>query len=108
MGWINCCIKYCGGCNSRINRREIVKRVKADLCQFDFSSYSVSKKCDILIFISGCHVGCAMKLYEEEFDIDKVIEVKGLSINNRKVNKNELVEKLESKIIKKYKDSFQN
>ncbi len=52
-------VKYCGGCNPRYERSEIVKRLKADFPGVCIVSSQASA--DVAAVICGCSAACASR-----------------------------------------------
>lgn len=51
-------IKYCGGCNPRFDRAEIVRRLKE---KFPFHTYLINTResTDAVVILCGCSAACA-------------------------------------------------
>jgi len=49
-------VKYCGGCNPRYNRSEIVEKLKKDFPDAVITSTTIEH--DYSIIIAGCNVAC--------------------------------------------------
>ena len=52
-------IKYCGGCNPRFNRREIVEKLMDEYSDFSFEPAIENYLYDIILVINGCLSACA-------------------------------------------------
>lgn len=57
-------IKFCGGCQSKYDRRELYKQIKEKLPMYYFGYYIDEKDWDYVIIICGCHIKCA-QVYDE-------------------------------------------
>jgi hypothetical protein len=59
-------VKECAGCNSRIDRKELIRLIQENLSseEVDFVPFT-SSDYDVLIAISGCHVNCAVMNAQE-------------------------------------------
>ena len=52
-------VKYCGGCNPRYDRGELVARLVADVPEADFSLSAGDH--DLALVVCGCHSRCASR-----------------------------------------------
>lgn len=55
---MNICVKYCGGCNPRYDRKKIIDYIKKDFPNINIISQLDSATCDFVIMISGCSRSC--------------------------------------------------
>lgn len=55
---MNICIKYCGGCNPRYDRKKIIDYLKNDFPSINIILQSDNKTCDFVVVISGCIRSC--------------------------------------------------
>lgn len=55
---MNICLKYCGGCNPRYDRKKIVEYLKKDFNDINIILQSDNNICDFAIIISGCMSSC--------------------------------------------------
>lgn len=51
-------IRYCGGCNPRYDRTEIVRRLKERFPGLLFS-YDKEERCEAAVIVCGCSSACA-------------------------------------------------
>lgn len=61
---LNCCVKFCGGCNPRYDRGAAYNQIRTQLS--DLASFSLPEEgavYDVLLILRGC-TGCPY-LYEE-------------------------------------------
>ena len=53
-------IKYCGGCNPRIDRKLLTKRLREklnpDTCAFEYFDFH---DCEAVLVVNGCSLACA-------------------------------------------------
>ena len=94
------CIKFCGGCNPRIDR----VAVAAEIVRF-FHSRNIdvvynNLDADFIVFVSGCSSGCAMRYAENG---KACLSIAGSCIDAQSVN----AECLGSIAIKKVGDYFE-
>ena len=55
-------VKYCGGCNSQIDRLKIIRNVESSLADgYQFTDDPCGKFFDIGILVCGCPAACARK-----------------------------------------------
>lgn len=62
-------VKYCGGCNTAIERGELVSRLAEILSRQkpDWQLVLVSDEpWDVLLLVNGCAIGCIGKQFENE------------------------------------------
>ncbi len=52
------CIKYCGGCNPRYDRKKIVDKLKCDFKDINIITQIDNEKCDFVVIIAGCTSAC--------------------------------------------------
>ncbi len=52
-------IKYCGGCNTKFDRRNVVEQIRRDNPQLHFDFVKESEEYDFVVVLQGCHVLCA-------------------------------------------------
>ncbi|WP_332236629.1 hypothetical protein [Sporolactobacillus sp. KGMB 08714] len=51
-------VKFCGGCNPRYDRGEIVRQLRTDFPDIDVV-FSGEAEADLVVVICGCEVACA-------------------------------------------------
>jgi hypothetical protein len=71
-------IKFCGGCNSKIDRGRLATEVKKLLGDKDYPISYNKLDADLVIYISGCTANCAQRYNQTE---SPAIVVAGESIN---------------------------
>jgi hypothetical protein len=54
-------IQFCGGCNPRIDRGRIAHELQQALIGMGLEVVFNSRDADLVIFLSGCMSGCALK-----------------------------------------------
>lgn len=52
-------IKYCGGCNPRFDRSQIVLRLKSEFKDLQIQSANTKETFDLIVVITGCASRCA-------------------------------------------------
>lgn len=52
-------IKFCGGCQSRYNRRNVLEKIKENFPEQEYNFVQDNGHYDLIIEISGCPVKCA-------------------------------------------------
>nr|WP_312576471.1 hypothetical protein [Sedimentibacter sp.] len=52
------CVKYCGGCNPRYDRKKIVDKIKEDFNDINIITQRGNMICDFAVVISGCMSSC--------------------------------------------------
>ncbi|MEG0663421.1 MAG: hypothetical protein RR472_09085, partial [Anaerovoracaceae bacterium] len=81
---MKCGVRFCGGCNPRFDRGEVLKELKNERANVDFLIAEEGVEYDYLIVIGGCTNCCAshcqfstkeglVKMWDREH-IDKVLE----------------------------------
>jgi 4-hydroxybutyrate CoA-transferase len=55
---MNICIKYCGGCNPKYDRKKIIDYLKRDFKEFNIITSLDNARCDFVVVISGCASRC--------------------------------------------------
>jgi len=54
------CVKYCGGCNAKLDRAGIVRSLQKSFPMHDFKYAAYhGGEIDLLLVVCGCRVGCA-------------------------------------------------
>lgn len=93
-------IKFCGGCNPRINRGQVAQEVREILAR---SGYAVSFNrldVDFVIYMSGCSANCARRYS----DMHKPhVAVSGTAIDCMTTDETQLV----NEIINRVRDWFE-
>lgn len=54
-------IKFCGGCNPRIDRARIAEKVREELTAYGCDIIFNSLDADFIIYLSGCTAACAYR-----------------------------------------------
>lgn len=94
-------IKFCGGCNPRINRGRLAQKISAELTALGYETvYNETTDMDLIICISGCAVSCAQKDCPAD---TRTVVVAGPTIDLMSVDEEELAGKIMSKV----RDSFE-
>ncbi|GAB6138525.1 hypothetical protein [Halanaerobaculum tunisiense] len=89
-------VKYCGGCNPQLKRKQLVDKLKRRLAVSFTSCFSTEEELDLLLIVNGCHVGCASKFNDYEFP---TINIRGFILNGNQLSKEELIKKVNSQIL---------
>lgn len=55
---MNIFVKYCGGCNPRYDRAQIIKRLKEDFNDIHIMTHLNDRTCDFVLVLSGCMTSC--------------------------------------------------
>lgn len=55
---MNIFVKYCGGCNPRYDRTQIVERLKKDFNDIHIMTYFNDRTCDFVLVLCGCMTSC--------------------------------------------------
>lgn len=66
-------VKFCGGCQSRYERGDVLEIIKRNVENVDFEYALSDVEYDIFLVISGCPIKCAdtkKYIYKEIVDID--------------------------------------
>ena len=93
-------VKYCGGCNPRIKRKEIITEITQNFTDICFQIFDSDQEYDCLISINGCHVGCGIS--DKLLDQEDVIYIRGKMVDDDRVyNQQELVQEITEKIEKR-------
>ncbi|KAA8680554.1 hypothetical protein LN736_10475 [Clostridium sp. WLY-B-L2] len=64
-------IKYCGGCNSRYDRKKFLYNLKKSF-RYNFEVAQLDKVYDILIILCGCS-SCCVNYSELKFKFKKIL-----------------------------------
>jgi hypothetical protein len=80
-GTLFCGVKYCGGCNPRYERREVLENLKTlFLGRVDFEHAKEDVNYDVLVVIGGCTNCCASyEQYSTKRGILKIWEESGIA-----------------------------
>ncbi len=105
-------IRFCGGCNPRIDRGRIAGELQRLFAEMGMETVFNSIDADIVIYLSGCLSGCAWKLHpavvphvnvaDHTVDMETAEEARIVPEVTRKVK--EYYERLEAEILKKNND----
>ncbi|MEA4926760.1 MAG: hypothetical protein VB084_15815 [Syntrophomonadaceae bacterium] len=88
-------VKFCGGCNPYIDRKNIIDKVKNLLPPEKYTlEYFNFDDCKIFLVINGCGLSCAK--FEQA---PKVITVAGFSLDGKQYTENELPYAIVEKIL---------
>lgn len=88
-------IKFCGGCNPRINRGQIAQEVRERLAR---SGYAVSYNrldVDLVIYMSGCSADCARRYSTTQ---DRCVAVAGTAVDCMAAEEHELVNEIMNRV----------
>jgi 4-hydroxybutyrate CoA-transferase len=55
---MNICVKYCGGCNPRYDRKKIIEYLNNDFQEINIILQADIGVCDFVVVISGCRSSC--------------------------------------------------
>ena len=89
-------IKFCGGCNPRIDRGRVAKEVAQSLAPLGYEIfYNITDDVDYIVYISGCTVSCARKNSDTTVQF---VTVAGTTINLMPADEEELANKIISKV----------
>ena len=83
------CIKFCGGCNPRIDRVSVAEQIKAQLVTWGIDVVYNNLDADFIIYISGCQVSCASHQRVKE---QACLIIAGCSVNIKAVAEENLSE----------------
>lgn len=81
-------IQFCGGCNPRIDRGKIALELQKELVVTGFDVAFNNLDADIVIFLSGCPSGCAVKLNHKE---PRIITVAGATVDGLELGEDLIV-----------------
>lgn len=105
-------IRFCGGCNPRIDRGRIALELRRAIEGMGLETAFNSPQADFVIYLSGCFSGCALKFHPAKapfaavaastVDLEEVGEARIVPEVIRKVK--EYYERLETEIRKENND----
>lgn len=52
-------VKYCGGCNPRYNRADILQQLQTRFARHSFCLAAACPQMDVLLVLQGCDAACA-------------------------------------------------
>jgi hypothetical protein len=97
-------VRYCGGCNPRIDRGRIVRDLKAGLeergVEVDFTT-DRERPVDLLLLVNGCLHGCLEAEYRDSTQDQQVISVRGEMVDDRYIEEARIPEFLIGKILER-------
>lgn len=93
-------IRFCGGCNPRINRGRIAAQLQNDLTHAGFLVVFNQADSDFILYISGCQANCAERYHPTNLPHAAIA---GAAIAAVAVAEHEL----SSQLIKKVRDHFE-
>ena len=91
------CIRFCGGCNPRIDRVKVAAEIKSQLEDWGIEVVYNKPEADFFVYISGCQASCASK--QIEYGQECAI-IAGCSMNAKAVAE----EHLSASVIEKVRD----
>jgi hypothetical protein len=93
-------VKFCGGCNPYINRKNVIDRVKEllvpDKYMFEYFNFD---GCKMFLVINGCSLNCAK--FEKAAN---VITVAGFKVDGKLCTENELPIEVVKRFLAKVSD----
>jgi hypothetical protein len=81
-------IKFCGGCNPRIDRVGVAANIRNHFASERVEVVYNSLDADIIVYISGCQASCAMRYSESD---KPSVVIAGSSVDSLAVEENGLV-----------------
>ena len=95
-------VRYCGGCNPRIDRSRIVRDVRAGLekigLKVDFTT-DKEQPVDVVLLINGCMHACLEREYCDSSHNEKLICVRGEMVDDQCIEEAHIPEFLVRKIL---------
>jgi hypothetical protein len=95
-------VRYCGGCNPRIDRSRIVRDVRAGLeksgLKVDFTT-DKEQPVDVVLLINGCMHACLEGEYSTSGHDQQLISVRGEMVDDQYIEENHIPEFLVRKIL---------
>ena len=88
-------IKFCGGCNPRIDRGEVAQEVRDALREDGYEVVYNTLDADIVVYLSGCASSCSQRYSEKE--VPGVI-VAGETIDSWPVDERQLAREIVTKV----------
>ena len=90
-------VKFCGGCNPRIRRKKIIRKIKNRFQQDYFEIYQAESNYDLILAVNGCSSTCGLN--DELKNNERVIIIGGLNLDGRRIRDQKvLVDKIIEKI----------
>ena len=88
-------IKFCGGCNPRIDRVGVAAKIKDHFASDSVEVVYNSLEADCIVYVSGCSASCAMR----HSDSDKpCVAIAGSSVDSLAVEEDCLVKIVSEKV----------
>ena len=81
------CIKFCGGCNPRIDRVRVAEEIKTQLAAWGIEGVYNKPEADFFVYISGCAASCASQRIENS---QASVIIAGCSMNIKAVAEEDL------------------
>jgi len=94
-------IKFCGGCNPRIDRARVAGEVREKMTAYGCGVVFNSLDADLIIYLSGCTASCA---HRNSSSVMPCIQVTAATIDTQPADEAELG----SLICQKARDYFEN
>ncbi len=95
-------VRYCGGCNPRIDRSRVVKDVRAGLerigLKVDFTT-DKEQPVDVVLLINGCMHACLEGEYPTSGHDQQLVSVRGEMVDDQYVEEDRIPEFLVEKIL---------
>ena len=88
-------IRFCGGCNPRIDRGRIARELEQALAAMGHPVVYNSGEADLVIFLSGCLSGCAFKYNPKD---PPYIAVAATTVDGEEVGENGIVPEVLRKV----------
>lgn len=80
-------IKFCGGCNPRIDRACIAGEVKGKMTAYGYGVIFNSLEADFIVYLSGCTASCATRYSTSE---KPGVTIAASTIDTQQVDEKEL------------------
>ncbi|MCM0757647.1 hypothetical protein M7775_03560 [Sporomusa sphaeroides DSM 2875] len=90
-------IKFCGGCNPRIDRMRLAEQIRKFCLEQGHEVIYNSLDADLIVFLSGCTAGCSRR-YSPPGSTVPVIDVNADSVDGIRVEENQLGPYINGKI----------
>jgi hypothetical protein len=95
-------VRYCGGCNPRIDRSRIVRDVRAGLekvgLKVDFTT-DKEQAVDVVLLINGCMHACLEGEYSTPRHDQQLISVRGEMVDDHRIEEDHIPKFLVEKIL---------
>jgi len=88
-------LRFCGGCNPRINRQNLAQELAQNLATLGYEIGNFPDSPDFTIHLSGCTASCALENRKYQ---DHYLSISGTSVNGLETEANQLISEILNRV----------